>query len=46
MGQDEYLPLACMNEEIGSQIGSNIGKVITCGVKENGTAWGQALRVY
>lgn len=42
----QNLPLTCMNDDVESQVGSTIGKVMTYDVKENGTAWGHALRVF
>ncbi|XP_042948681.1 uncharacterized protein LOC122281342 [Carya illinoinensis] len=39
------VPLAAMNEEIGIQIGENIGRVIRVDADSDGFAWGRCLRV-
>jgi hypothetical protein len=39
------LPLACMNTEIGSMIGSAIGQVEEVETDEEGVGWGKLLRV-
>ncbi|XP_042941294.1 uncharacterized protein LOC122275977 [Carya illinoinensis] len=39
------LPLACMNLEVGTQIGKTIGNVKEVDVREDGIGWGRYLRV-
>lgn len=39
------LPLACMSQEVGMQIGSSVGKVEEVDVAEDGVGWGEFLRV-
>ncbi|KAF5447236.1 hypothetical protein F2P56_032804 [Juglans regia] len=43
--QIHSLPLGCMTEECGQQIGSSVGKVLEVDVGEDGIGWGKALRV-
>jgi hypothetical protein len=38
-------PLACMNLNIGHQIGSSIGHVEEVDVDDGGMGWGESLRV-
>lgn len=40
------LPLSCINEDVGIQIGSTIGTVVECDVDEDGNGWGDVLRVF
>lgn len=39
------LPLACMNEECGKEIGGVIGRVVEVDTKVDGCGWGQYLRI-
>jgi hypothetical protein len=38
------LPLACMGQDIGRQIGASIGEVELVETDEDGAAWGEFLR--
>ncbi|XP_035551145.1 uncharacterized protein LOC118349709 [Juglans regia] len=43
--QFHNLPLSCMNEDRGRQLGNTIGVVEKVDVKEDGSGWGRYLRV-
>ncbi|KAF5449950.1 hypothetical protein F2P56_030343 [Juglans regia] len=43
--QFHNLPLSCMNEDRGRQLGNTIGVVEEVDVKEDGSGWGRYLRV-
>lgn len=40
------LPLACMNEKFGFQIGNTIGSIQMCDVNQDGIAWGMYLHIF
>lgn len=40
------LPIRCMNEKIGSQIGEMQGIMKACNVDVDGSSWGLVLRLY
>ena len=40
-----YLPLACMNQKVGSQIGASVGVVEEVEMDEEGIGWGEFLQV-
>lgn len=40
------LPLGCMHEDIGRQVGDTIIVVKACDVREDGSGWGKVLRMY
>lgn len=44
--QMNQLPLACLNIEMGDQIGRTVGKVIDCVLHDFVGSGGQILRVY
>jgi hypothetical protein len=43
--QIHNMPLACMNQGVGNQIGNSLGKVEEVAVAEEGVGWGRYLRV-
>lgn len=39
------MPLACMNQEVGNQIGGSVGKVLEVVADNRGLGWGKFLRM-
>jgi hypothetical protein len=41
----DNMPLGCISNEIGYNIGASLGKVEVMGVKEDEIGWGKILRI-